>query len=219
MSIIESFPDYFSIIKNKFNLYNNISLFFDYANELIINYTEILDKDLKSYINKLVQYIFINGLYTLDEPCNESFCNFDNFLNSIKNTTNENESESKNEIKTVNKSYESVFNFPNLDKGKIKKLINKNIIGLNGYNIKMGAISENDIHYYILEIKDTLFNLNKTYLDKDYKQILSLSNSFFTKINSTYLNKLKKNIDKIAYRFSSILTKDTYNKFKINFYK
>ena len=100
VSIIESFPDYLRIIKNKFNLewiYNNISLFFDYTNELLINYTEILDKDLKSYINKLVQYIFINGLYTLDEPCNESFCNFDNFLNSIKNTTNENESESKNE--------------------------------------------------------------------------------------------------------------------------
>jgi hypothetical protein len=77
----------------------------------------------------------------------------------------------------------------------------------------MRAISENDINYYILEIKDTLFNLNKLYLDKDYKQILSLSNSFFTKINSTYLNKLKKNFDKIAYRFSSILTKDTYNKF------
>ena len=77
----------------------------------------------------------------------------------------------------------------------------------------MRAISENDINYYILEIKDTLFNLNKLYLDKDYKQILSLSNSFFTKINSTYLNKLKKNFDKIAYRFSLILTKDTYNKF------
>ena len=67
----------------------------------------------------------------------------------------------------------------------------------------MGAITENDINYYILEIKDTLFNFNKSYLDKDNKQILSLSNSFFTKINSTYLNKLKKNIDKIAYRFSS----------------
>ena len=138
MSIIESFPDYFGIIKNKFNLeeiYNNISLFFDYTNELLINYTEILDKDLKSYINKLVQNIFINGLYILDEPCNESFFNFDDFLNSIKNTTKESE-------------------------GKIKKLINKNIIGLNGYNSKMRAISENDINYYILEIKDTLFNLN-----------------------------------------------------------
>ena len=67
----------------------------------------------------------------------------------------------------------------------------------------MGAITENDINYYILEIKDTLFNFNKSYLDKDNKQILSLSNSFFTKINSTYLNKFKKNIDKIAYRFSS----------------
>ena len=188
MSIIESFPDYLRIIKNKFNLYNNISLFFYYTIEFLINYTEILDKDLKSYINKLVHYIFINGLYTLDEPCNESFCNFDDFLNSIKNTTNE--SENENEIKIVNKSYESGFNFPNLDKGKIKKLINTNIIGLNGYNSKMGAITENDINYYILEIKDTLFNLNKSYLDKDYKQILSLSNSFFTKINSTYLNKL-----------------------------
>jgi hypothetical protein len=191
VSIIESFPDFFRIIKNKFNLeeiYNKISLFFDYTNELLINYTEILDKDLKSYINKLVQYIFINGLYILDEPCNESFFNFDDFLNSLKNTTKESE-------------------------GKIKKLINKNIIGLNGYNSKMGAITENDINYYILEIKDTLFNFNKSYLDKDYKQILSLSNSFFIKINSTYLNKLKKNNDKIAYRFSSILTKDTYNKF------
>ena len=218
ISIIESFPDYFKIIKDKFNLeeiYNNISLFFDYTKEILINYAEILDKDLKSYINKLVQYIFINGLYTLDEPCNESFCNFEDFFNSEKNKTNENESE----IKTVNKSYESVFNFSNLDRGKINKLINKNIIGLNGYNSKMGAITENDINYYILEIKDTLFNFNKSYLDKDYKQILFSSNSFFTKINFTYLNKLKKNIDKTAYRFSSILTKDIYNKLKINLYK
>jgi len=189
VSMIESFPDYFRIIKNKFNLeeiYNNISLFMDYTNEILINYTEILDKDLKSYINKLVQYIFINGLYTLDEPCNESFCNFEDFLNSENNKTNGSEN------KTVNKSYESVFNFSNLDKAKINKLINKNILDLNGYNSKMGAITENDINYYILEIKDTLFNFNKSYLDKDYKKIFSLSNTFFTKINSTYLNKLKK---------------------------
>ena len=89
LKIIEDFPDYYSIIKNEFDFeskINNITSFFDTTNAIFMEYINILNKDLESYINKLIHYTFIDGLFYLDEPCKESFCkiDLDNINNKIK---------------------------------------------------------------------------------------------------------------------------------------
>ena len=209
---IESFPDYYSIIQNNLNLEsinNNILFYLNNSQEIFINYTNSFDKDLKNYINKLTHYTFINGLLTLDEPCSESFCYID-----IDNISSKN-----NKTRRLEQNNNIFIDIKKLNKTKINKLTNKNIINLDGYNSKMGAITENDIDYYILEINDTLYNFNKSYLNKEYKEILPKIKKLFMKINNTYLNKLKKNIDKTAFKFSSILTKDIYTKLNINLCK
>jgi len=74
---IEEFPDYYELLRNKLRLdliHNNISLF---CNQLIVlfgKYMNILDKEYSTYINKLIHFTFINGLYTFDKPCNDSYC-------------------------------------------------------------------------------------------------------------------------------------------------
>ena len=207
---IESFPDYYSIIQNNLNLeLINNNIYLNNSQEIFINYTKSFDKDLYNYINKLTHYTFINGLLTLDKPCNESFCYIDFDKNSSKS----------NKTRRLEKNNNIFIDIKQLNKTKINKLINKNIKNLDGYNSKMGPITENDIDYYILEINDTLYNFNKSYLNKEYKEILPKLQKFFMKINNTYLNKLKKNIDKTAFKFSSLLTKDIYKKLNMNLYK
>jgi len=139
------------------------------SQEIFINYTNSFDKDLYNYINKLTHYTFINGLLTLDKPCNESFCYIDFDKISSKS----------NKTRRLEKSNNIFIDIKQLNKTKINKLINKNIINLDGYNSKMGAITENDIDYYILEINDTLYNFNKSYLNKEYKEILPKLQKFF----------------------------------------
>ena len=209
---IESFPDYYSIIQNNLNLEsinNNILLYLNNSQEIFINYTNSFDKDIKNYINKLTHYTFINGLLTLDEPCSESFCYID--IDNI--------SSKSNKTRRLEQNNNIFIDMKKLNKTKINKLTNKNIINLDGYNSKMGAITENDIDYYILEINDTLYNFNKSYLNKEYKEILPKIKKLFMKINNTNLNKLKKNIDKTGFKFSSILTKDIYTKLNTNLCK
>ena len=179
------------------------------SQEIFINYTNSFDKDIKNYINKLTHYTFINGLLTLNEPCIESFCYID--IDNI--------SSKSNKTRRLEQNNNIFIDMKKLNKTKINKLKNKNIINLDGYNSKMGAITKNDIDYYILEINDTLYNFNKSYLNKEYKEILPKIKKLFMKINNTYLNKLKKNIDKTGFKFSSILTKDIYTKLNTNLCK
>ena len=83
----------------------------------------------------------------------------------------------------------------------------------------MGAIKEDDIDSYILKIKDTLFNFNNSYLNKEYKKMIINLNLFIMKISNIYLTKLKTNIDLVASKFSTILTKDIYMQLKNKFFE
>ena len=75
--IINEFPDFFEVLRNKLKLHmihKNISSYIEEVNELFSNYSNILIKEYQSYINKLIHYTYINGLYSYDNPCNYSFC-------------------------------------------------------------------------------------------------------------------------------------------------
>ena len=200
LEIIKSFPNFYLLIKNELKLESiitNISSFYNKTNETLINYVNILDKDLESYINKLSYYTFIKGLNTYNKPCDKSFC----MINL----------EDENNDDNLNKYGKRRLNL----KRRIKNInITKKIRNLDGYNSKMGAITEEDLDSYILEIKDTLFNFNNSYLNKEYENMKKNLNFFIMKISNIYLTKLKTNIDLVASKFSTILTKDIYMQLK-----
>ena len=200
LEIIKTFPDFYSLIKNELDLESiikNISLFYKEIKEILINYVTILDKDLESYTNKISYYAFIEGLNSYDKPCNESFC-----MVNLENNNNY-KNQKRRRVSEIGK----IKNIKNIN-------ITKNIRNLDGYNSKMGAITEEDIDSYILEIKDTLFNFNSSYLNKEYENMKKSLNLFIMKISNIYLVKLKTNIDLVASKFSNMLTKDIYMQLK-----
>ena len=206
--IIEKFPDYYSIIKNEFNFeskINNITSYFEIINTIFMEYIDILNKDLESYINKLIHYTFIDGLNSLDKPCNEPFCKID--LEDKNNYTELNNKEARRlNLDNNNIFYNSIINET------------KNLRNLNEYNSKMGAISEEDINEYISKIKNTLFNFYNSYGTKGCSNMKKNLNLFLMKSCNSYLLKLKNNIDLVSLKFLTILTREANNKLKIKLY-
>ena len=211
--IIEEFPDFYEVLRDKLKLdliHENISLFYDDIEDLFSNYTNILDREYDSYINKLIHFTFINGLFTYDKPCTQSFCLID--------LENGNEQRILEEIENKN-IHKIKLNKIKFDKNKINRLKNKKIRKLDGYDHTMGSINENDLDNFLLDLKDILINFNKSYLGIEFKNINKNAISFFNKINGTYIQKLHKSIHMTALKFSTILTKDNYNQLELNIYK
>ena len=60
IKIIDDFPDYYSIIKDGFDFetkINNIITYFEITNKIFMEYINILNKDLESYINKFIHLL------------------------------------------------------------------------------------------------------------------------------------------------------------------
>ena len=83
----------------------------------------------------------------------------------------------------------------------------------------MGPLNKDDIFYYLFNIQNTLYNLNKTYLSKEYRNINRTVSSFINKVNFTYLTKLEKSFEISLLKFSTVLTEPSYEKLKKNIYK
>ena len=207
IEIIKSFPDNYLLIKDKLQLesiYDNTSLFYDYVNETLLNYDNILQKELQSYINKLIQFTFIKGLDYYKGECN----NFDCYNDSeIINNTNFR----RLEIKENNYKFDFI-------KHRVNRTNISKFRKLEEYNSKMGAISENDINDFLLEMEYILYSFNDSYLGKDYKNINRAFNLFYYNMKDNYLFKLKRSIEMAAFKFSTILTEESYNKLKDNMY-
>ena len=216
-NIIDKFPNYYSIIKDKLNLEkinNNITPYSDYINKIILDYLEILDKDIISFINKLMHYTYIDGLYYQDSPCDDSYCfneseileNFDDINFDFNINDNDARNLEQNTKKTIRK-----LEIPNLNNKKPK---NKKFRNLEKYDSSMGNIDENDIYNYLLDMEIILNEFNNSYLSKDFKNMNLISKSFLDNINNTYLNKLKNSIEMIGAKFKTILAGENYIKFE-----
>ena len=202
IKIINGFPDYFLIIKNKLNLESideKIKLISNEIGKIFIEYKDILFEDINSYINKLVHYSYIKGLNTFNGPCNDSFCLID--FNKINKTKLR-----RNDENYKNKKLNNFTKF----KTDFKNSINRKIRNLKVYDQTMGPITENDIIKNLDIIKENLYNFNKTYLNKDYKYIKSNFNRFINNINNSYLTQLKRSLNMVALKFSTILTESSY---------
>ena len=227
-NIIDNFPNYYLVVKDLLDLEGmneNITPYINCVNSTLLNYSEILDYDIKTYINKLMHYSYINGLYYQDSPCEDSYCfNESEILESdidLNNLTIFNNSrrrlEPNDDLYILNK----LFNMPKLDKNKINKLRNKKIRNLGEYdsfNSSLGSITENDINSCILDMQSILFEFNESFLDKEFLDIVRFSKSYFDKINNTYLFRLKRSIDMVGIRFQTIFTEDSYNTFEKRLY-
>jgi len=202
LKIVNEFPDFFSIIKSKLNLESindEINLISKKIDNIFIEYKDILFDDINSYINKLVHYTYIKGLNTYNEPCNDSFCLIDfNIINETKVR--------RNEENYGNKKYNTFRK----NKTHYKNSNNRKIRNLEKYDETKGPITEDDIIDNLDILKETLFNFNKTYLNKDYKYIKTNFNRFTNNINNSYLIKLKRSLNMVAIKFSTILTESSY---------
>jgi len=204
IKIVNGFPDYFSIIKNRLNLVSindNINLINSEICKLFIEYKNIIFEDINSYINKLAYYSYIKGLNTFDGPCNDSFCLID--LSKIKKNKKRRNEENFEKKKFIGAKFQK-------KETDFKNSINRKIRNLQKYDHTMGPITENDIIDNLDKIKENFYNFNKTYLDKDFKYIKSNYNRFINNINSSYLIKLKRSINMVAIKFSTILTETSY---------
>ena len=202
IKIIDGFPDYFSLIKTKLNLESineKINLISNEFDKIFNEYKDILFEDINSYINKIVHYSYIKGLHTFDRPCNDSLCLID--FSKIH----------LNERRRNDENYENnIFNKFKKKKTDFKNTINKKIKNLEKYDQTMGPIAESDIIDNLEKIKETLYNFNRTYLNKDYKYIKTNFNRFINNINNSYLIKLKRSLNMVALKFSTILTENSY---------
>ena len=200
---LNNFPDYTSIFKNKLHveeIFNYIESLYDTIKDLLLNYGEELDIDTNNYINKLIHYTYIKGLYTYDEPCMHSFCR----INIDNNNTNRN-------LKEKNVNYKKRKLSQNKSRRYDHLKINKNIYlnGLN-YDEEMGALSKDDIIYVLIETKNAINQINRTLQTNFDTKIKSKLEKYLIKVNRTYLSKLKKTVSMSALKFSKFLTKDSY---------
>jgi len=223
-NITSSFPDYYSIVKERLNLeliQENITSFFNIVKSEFEEYEKILSNDFKSYVNKLIHYTFINGLHTYDKPCKYNICqiDFDLIEKKIDNMTNNSSNKGRRleDIENENKLFN--LNDIKINRSKINKSKNKKIRRLDGYDYTMGAITENDILDYLLYINDTINNFIELYLEKEYINLNNTSNYFLMKINMTYLQLLKKSIHMASIKFITFLTKENYKKFEDNLFE
>ena len=204
IKIVNGFPDYFSIIKNKLNLElinDNINLMNNKIKKIFIEYRDIQYEDINSYINKLTYYTYIKGLNSFDRPCNDSFC----LINLTKIKQNK---KRRNDENYDNKKFHKFKKIKNENDNKIS--INRKIRKLEKYDETMGPITEDDIINSLDIIKESLYMFNKTYLNKDYIYIKSSFNRFMNNINNSYLAKLKRSLNMVSLKFSTILTENSY---------
>ena len=212
-TLAEQFPDCYSEVKE--NLLGTKIETIDgleyQINPSLFDYQNILINETKDYINKLIHYIYINGLQTMDKSCEEVNCGIPK--NIFRRLDNE-------EITKILKVYKGHPNF--VDKTEIEKKINKKINLTNKrktssfpeYTSDMGTLSESDVIYYLTNLQNTILKFSKSYLGKQFLNINSTSNKFLTKINVTYLEELRLSFDYKLRKFSTILTENNMDKLK-----
>ena len=209
--IVDNFPDYYSLIKEKLFIESrleNATEILKEINSTLYEYRGELNDDLSQYFNKLIHFAYIKGINTFDKECNELYCK----------VHRRNES---NNIELSFKDVESIIfgNYTSLNFADTKKKKNNNIDLNKKYLPNMGPLTKDDIFYYLFNIQNTLYNLNKTYLSKEYRNISRMVSNFITKVNFTYLIKLERSFEVSLLKFSTVLTEPSYEKLKKNIYK
>jgi len=147
----------------------------------------------------------------MEKPCENSDCQIK--TNSLRHLE---------KFSVLNITKNKKYIQPKINKTKIEQKLNKRIIinqkrktdSIPEYTSDMGALSESDVLYYLSDLQNTAYKLNKTYFGKEYTDVNITTNKFLTKINYTYLEKLKLTFDVKLVKFSTILTESSLQKLK-----
>jgi len=198
--LAEDFPDCYSEVKQNLlgTKIETIDDSIEKINETLLDYNNILIND-------------IDGLYTMDKSCEESYCGFS------KNSFRRLNKKEFIDISNVYKHHSNLINITLVEK-KINKKINfdnrRKTSSFPEYTSDMGALSESDVVYYLSNLQNTIMKLSKLYLGKEYLNINSTTNKFLATINITFLEKLRNSFEVKIAKFSSILTENSINKLK-----
>ena len=211
--LAEDFPDCYSEVKKNLlgTKMETIDDSLKKINETLLDYNNILIDDIQDYLNKLIHFTYIDGLNAMDKSCEESYCSFPK--NSFRRLN-------KREFIDISNTYKHHSNLVNITmvEKKINKIINFNnkrkVSSFPEYTSDMGALTENDVIYYLSNLQNTIMKLSKLYLGKEYLNINSTTNKFLTTINITYLEKLRNSFELKIAKFSTILTENSINKLK-----
>ena len=207
--ISENFPDCLSVVKNNVvtPLFIPIEEYIEEINFTMNGYKEELIEDIENYLNKLIHFIYIDGLETQDTPCEESDCGIP------KNALRHLKSQRKINLTKYN-NHNNIINITDINQDRNKDIDFNNLrkLSLPEYTPDMGALSENNVLYYLSELQNTTLKFNKTYFGKEYLNVNISTNKFLTKINYTYLEKLRFSFDIKLVKFSTILTKNSLEK-------
>ena len=210
-SISDNFPDCYSIVRDNF-INNRIEDIYNYIteiNETILEYKDLLNEDIESYINKLSYHSFINGLYTYENECNESYCMF--------NRTNRNKIRKLN-LKIDNHINDNDYNYhfykntnttKNSKRNNWKK--NRNLFfkrKLYEYDSSDPGLSKDDVLPYIEDIIKAILDFDKIYLSQDFRYINTSVNKYLIKINGTCLDNLKRSFSIKLEKFSTLITEE-----------
>ena len=207
--ITENFPDFRQIIKEKLaieDILEYIKFISEKIKEILLQYHSHLNDEYDSYINKLIHYTYISGLFSYDKPCEYSFC-------SINISNVESQQRRNLDISQILKEKIKNENYTNLKYNKTIMKINKNINPkrrLTTYDETMGSLSTEDIIPYLNEIGNTMYELNETYIKYFNKNGKTKSKNYINKINITYKIKLERTITTATSRFSPILSKVSF---------
>jgi len=207
--ITENFPDIRQIIKEKLaieDILDYIKFISEEIKEILLQYHSDLNDEYNSYINKLIHYTYISGLFAFDKPCNYSFCSIN--ISNTKNQQRRNLDVSQNQKEKIN-----IRNYTDLKNNKTFVKKNKNINlkrRLTTYDETMGSLSTEDIIPYLNEIRNTMYELNGTYIKYFDKNGKTKYKNYINKINITYKINLERTITTATSRFSPILSKDSF---------
>ena len=204
--IVDTFPDFYSEIRDNFvnNKVESVYGLFNEVDNTFSEYNDSINSNVESYVNKLSFYTFINGLKTVNNPCNNSYCQINMTKYNKTNYTNKNRRLNSN----LNKSNDKYHFENNNKKFKIK---NKNILfkrKLESYDWTNPGLSKEDIFDYMDDIVKTINVFDKNYLGKEYKYIKTVVNKYLLKINGTCLNKLKNSFSIKLLKFSTLITEE-----------
>ena len=212
-TLAEDFPDCYSDIRlnllgTKIDSIDNLT---NQINYTLIEYQNILINEIEKYLSKLIHFTFIDGLETVSSSCEEFDCDIE--TNSLRNLD-----ENRNlNIMNIYKGHPLLINKTGLEKNiRTKGIfdIKRKVSSFPEYTSDMGALSEDNILYYLSNLQNSVLNLNKSYFGRDYLNINSTSIKFITKMNFTCLEKLRLSFDLKLVKFSSILTEKSMQELK-----
>ena len=222
VSVIDSFPDFKEEIKNQLNIEGAlefIELIFNETLDSLLKYQNDLNEDFDMYINQLIHYTFINGFDYYNEPCTDSsFCAIK--INEIKNQNKRRRLQSpprKRRLGKIIRNKNKVLNLTEINKKRNKNVDFKR--KLSTFDSTMGCLSENDVIPLLLNIRDTINELNKTYITNFEKNANIKLTNFNAKVSDFYLVRLDRTIATSISQFAPILSKESFKKLSDNMYK